>query len=128
MTKRKKQEDELTKIEKEEHEKKRFLPEAMLWEWKWNRSNMKAASTTFEAAKLKREILAKEKEILELRLKLFKDVLKAQDSLQKSAKESYDSMKERLEEHIGYPLSECVIDDETLEIKKVSELQAKVED
>lgn len=128
MSRKKKTEDPLKEVELAEHEKKQFLPESMLWEWKWNLSNMRAASMASEAAKLKRDIMAKEKEIMELRLKLFKDVLKAQDSSQSAAKQSYDEMKEKLEEFIGFPLDECVIDDETLEIKKVSELQAKVED
>lgn len=115
--------DELKKLTVE-HKEKKYITEALLWEWKHQLVKVQLATINKERIKLRREAMVKDKEIMELKLKLYKTNTESAETMEKMAKDDYIKMKEKLEIHIGYPIEECIIDDETLEVKRVSELEA----
>ena len=114
--------DELKKLTTE-HNNKQYISEALLWEWKYNLNKLKLSDINRERVRLKRESMTKDKEILELKLKLFKSNIESADRLKLESKNEYEVVKEKLEKFIGFSVEECVIDDETLEVKKLSEIQ-----
>lgn len=93
----------------------------MYWEWRTTVEELKSAKLNERRIHLERELLNKEIENKKMRLALFKEtVTSAQSEVLKATKE-YEKMKQRIEEKVGFSINNCVIDDITLEVKKLTE-------
>lgn len=113
--------------EKKVTKKVDVLEPAMYWEWRCSIQKLQLAALNKKRVHLERECLSKDVEIAKHRLEAHKGKkIAPADAAEETAKHEYEALKEKLEKVLGFPPEECVIDDETFQVKHISELENPV--
>lgn len=92
---------------------------AQYWEWRTTIEEMNHAKTKYEKASVEYGSRQKDAEIVRLGCALFKPKVDFEKANFDAAKSEYDRFKKKLEETLGQSLDGCVIDEVTLEVKKL---------
>lgn len=116
-------EESLEGIELKEDKEKVYLEETLYWKWKFNLERYKSSTLNLKRANLEKELMSKNLEIQKLKLSLYKDTLLQADSSRKISEENYKSIIEELGKNLGFEFKNCIVDEETLEVKKIDELE-----
>jgi hypothetical protein len=88
------------------------------YEWMLAIEKMNHQRTRLEAKGQMYQLLAKEIEISQLKLHIFKDKIKHQDLLVTDSKREYDEVKSKIEAELGFSLNGCSVT-ENFEILKL---------
>lgn len=105
-----------------EHKESQHLEEALYWKWKFVISKLQIATLNKAKYALQKENMSKDAELAKLRLNLFQRGYQAIKNQEETAQHEYEELKKVLESKIGFPAEDCIIDDETFEVKRISEL------
>lgn len=90
------------------------------WEWRTTVVEMQLEQSLHELQIHKLALMEKDLEIGRLRIGIYKQTLEVSKAKADSARKEYDRFKKLLEEKLGSSLNDCVIDDISYEVKKLS--------
>lgn len=121
MSDEEKQIDVDEEIRKASYEKVANIEPALYWEWRATIEELNTARVEEKMHMLESKLKQTEIERQKLLLKLFSQQQSSKSNKRKKAEDECKRMKERLEEQIGFSLQDCVIDDVTFEVRKLSE-------
>ena len=104
------------------------LTAAQYWEWRCTSEELKSAKLNEKRVHLEQEIRNKEIEARRLQLALFKETVKASRRAVEIAEAEYEKFRQRLEEELDIDLKDCVIDENTFEVKSVNNLHSNIDE
>ena len=106
---------------KKKDNKPKKLDAGQYWEWVCTMEQLKASKLNEKRIHLEREIMNKQIENAKLKLALFKETVQAaRRSVEKAELES-EKFIQRLQEELGIDLKECVIDENTFEVRNLND-------
>lgn len=97
------------------------LTKEQYWKWMHKIEQMKHAETAYRAASLQFGMLEKDLEIQKLRMSLFKNQVQSKKDEIDLKKAEYELIKQELETDLGISLNNTVIDEVSLEVKKLED-------
>lgn len=97
------------------------LKESSYWKWRHKIEEMQHSETKLKVTRLSYSAMEKDLEIMRLKANAYQQIVKAASDACSSLKKEYEDIKLQLEEEIGQSLNGCVIDDVTLEVKKIND-------
>lgn len=89
-------------------------------EWRLSIEKMLHAETKVKSRRLELSLMEKDIEISKLKAQLFKDVIRQFENDYNSSKESYVALKKRIEEELQVSLDGASINEDTLEVLKIT--------
>lgn len=96
------------------------LTKEQYWEWRFKIAEMQKCQEKILAAERLGEMMRKDIEIAQLKVALYKNHVEQTRINLSSAKDEYESFKKDLTTIIGFEITDCIIDEITLEVKKIT--------
>jgi hypothetical protein len=98
----------------------KHLSEVNYWRWRFLSCNIILNEVKYKESEVRYSNSAKDIELAKLKLDIFKLTVMARASEKiTEAKEEYIKLKNEIEAELGFNLSECLIDDNTFEVKRI---------
>lgn len=95
------------------------LKKEQFYYWRFSVENMRHAETQTKLEERNLALLAKEIEITQLRVALYKNKIGVAQNFAKEAQAAYHKAREEIEKTLGFTLKDTVVDEVTFEVKEL---------